>query len=82
MNVSSRAAWRGGSATSVAGRMPGARVNSLVSCASEITGQLCLSMYTVTTHVRYLYGKLGIHRHHEAVKRAHTFGLLASTRAP
>jgi hypothetical protein len=82
MNVSARAAWWGGSATRVAGGMPAARVNSLVSCASEITGQLCLSVLTVTTHVRHLYGKLGIHRHHEAVKRAHTFGLLASTRTP
>ena len=45
--------------------------------APEIARQLDLSVHTVTTHIRHLYVKLGVHRRHEAVTRARAFGLLA-----
>jgi LuxR family transcriptional regulator, maltose regulon positive regulatory protein len=43
----------------------------------EIADQLSLSVNTVKTHMRHLYGKLGAHRRHEAVDQARAFGLLA-----
>jgi LuxR family transcriptional regulator, maltose regulon positive regulatory protein len=45
--------------------------------ASEIARQLCLSVHTVTTHMRHIYTKLDVHRRHEAVDRARACGLLA-----
>ena len=36
-----------------------------------------LSWYTVKTHMRHLYAKLGTHTRHETVERARALGLLA-----
>ena len=49
----------------------------------EIADQLYLSVNTVRTHMRHIYGKLGAHRRHEAVELARGLGLLApSMRRP
>jgi LuxR family transcriptional regulator, maltose regulon positive regulatory protein len=45
--------------------------------APEIADNLCLSVNTVRTHVRHLYGKLAAHSRIEAVERARALGLLA-----
>ncbi len=45
--------------------------------APEIARHLFLSVHTVTTHMRHIYGKLGVHRRHEAVDQARARGLLA-----
>ena len=45
--------------------------------AREIAGQLHVSAHTVTTHMRHLYAKLGVHRRHEAVAQARALGLLS-----
>jgi LuxR family transcriptional regulator, maltose regulon positive regulatory protein len=51
--------------------------------ASEIAGELYLSVHTVKTHIRHLYTKLGVHGRGEAVQRAGALGLLApSPRRP
>jgi LuxR family transcriptional regulator, maltose regulon positive regulatory protein len=51
--------------------------------APEIAGDLCLSVNTVRTHMRHLYGKLAAHSRIEAVERARALGLLAhSSRRP
>jgi LuxR family maltose regulon positive regulatory protein len=43
----------------------------------EIADELFLSVNTVSTHMRHLYAKLGVHNRHEAVDRARALGLLA-----
>jgi LuxR family transcriptional regulator, maltose regulon positive regulatory protein len=44
---------------------------------------MCLSVHTVRTHVRHLYGKLAAHSRIETVERARALGLLApSSRQP
>jgi LuxR family maltose regulon positive regulatory protein len=45
--------------------------------AREIAEELFLSWYTVKTHMRHLYAKLGTHTRHETVDRARALGLLA-----
>jgi LuxR family transcriptional regulator, maltose regulon positive regulatory protein len=47
--------------------------------AQEIASELSVSVHTVTTHMRHLYGKLGAHRRRQAVEHARTLGLLAPT---
>jgi LuxR family maltose regulon positive regulatory protein len=44
---------------------------------SEIAKELFLSVNTVSTHMRHLYAKLGVHNRHEAVDRGRALGLLA-----
>jgi LuxR family transcriptional regulator, maltose regulon positive regulatory protein len=44
--------------------------------ASEIGGELFLSVHTVKTHMRKLYAKLGAHTRSEAVERGRAHGLL------
>jgi LuxR family transcriptional regulator, maltose regulon positive regulatory protein len=48
--------------------------------ASEIGGELFLSVNTVKTHMRKLYAKLDVHTRAEAVERGRSLGLLAPTR--
>jgi LuxR family transcriptional regulator, maltose regulon positive regulatory protein len=51
--------------------------------APEIAREMCLSVHTVRTHVRHLYGKLAAHSRIETVERARALGLLApSSRQP
>jgi LuxR family transcriptional regulator, maltose regulon positive regulatory protein len=45
--------------------------------AAEIGSELFLSVFTVKTHIRHIYGKLGVHRRSEAVERARELGLLS-----
>jgi len=45
--------------------------------ARDIADELSLSWYTVKTHMRHLYAKLGTHTRHETVERARALGLLA-----
>ena len=45
--------------------------------AAEIGGELYLSVSTIKTHMRHIYGKLGVHRRTEVVDRARELGLLA-----
>jgi LuxR family maltose regulon positive regulatory protein len=45
--------------------------------APEIAGELSVSTSTVKTHMRNLYGKLGVHTRADAVESARTLGLLA-----
>jgi LuxR family maltose regulon positive regulatory protein len=51
--------------------------------AAEIASELNVSVYTVKTHMRHLYAKLGSHERSAAIKRARALGLLApSSRVP
>jgi LuxR family maltose regulon positive regulatory protein len=43
----------------------------------EIADELFLSVNTVSTHMRHLYAKLGVHNRNGAVDRARALGLLA-----
>jgi LuxR family maltose regulon positive regulatory protein len=43
----------------------------------EIAEQLIVSANTVRTHIKNIYGKLGVHGRSGAVKRAVELGLLA-----
>jgi len=45
----------------------------------EIATRLFLSLHTVKTHTRNIYSKLNAHNRTEAVARARTVGILAST---
>ena len=45
--------------------------------APEIAAELFVSTNTVRTHLRHIYGKLGVHGRAEAVERARQLGLLA-----
>lgn len=42
----------------------------------EIASQLILSLNTVKTHARKIYGKLGVHNQMHAVGKARALGLL------
>jgi LuxR family maltose regulon positive regulatory protein len=42
----------------------------------EIAGQLIVSVNTVRTHIKSIYGKLGVHGRSGAVRRAQELGLL------
>jgi LuxR family transcriptional regulator, maltose regulon positive regulatory protein len=45
--------------------------------AQEIASEQSLSVHTVTTHMRHLYAKLGVHRRRQAIEHARALGLLA-----
>jgi LuxR family maltose regulon positive regulatory protein len=45
--------------------------------APEIAGELYVAVSTVKTHIKHIYGKLGVHGRAEAVERARAAGLLA-----
>jgi len=48
----------------------------------EIGSELFLSMNTIKTHTRHLYGKLGVSSREEAVRQASMLGLLGSAESP
>jgi LuxR family maltose regulon positive regulatory protein len=48
---------------------------------SEIAGELSLSPYTVSTHIRSIYAKLGVADRSAAVRRARELRLLAAVRS-
>jgi LuxR family maltose regulon positive regulatory protein len=48
----------------------------------EIGSELFLSMNTVKTHTRNLYGKLGVRSREEAVRQANALGLLVCADSP
>jgi DNA-binding CsgD family transcriptional regulator len=45
----------------------------------EIAAELFVSLNTIRTHLRNLYGKLGVHSRADAVNRARELGLLSPT---
>ena len=44
--------------------------------SSEIAEQLYISVHTVRSHIKNIYGKLGVHSRHAAIARAEILGLL------
>ncbi len=44
--------------------------------STEIGRELYISTNTVRTHIKHIYGKLGVHRRQEAIQRARELGLL------
>jgi ATP/maltotriose-dependent transcriptional regulator MalT len=48
----------------------------------EIGSELFLSMNTIKTHTRHLYGKLGVRSRNDAVHRASVLGLIGSGDSP
>jgi LuxR family maltose regulon positive regulatory protein len=44
--------------------------------STEIAQALYISPNTVRSHIKNIYGKLGVHSRNDAVQRAHDFGLL------
>jgi DNA-binding CsgD family transcriptional regulator len=49
---------------------------------AEIARLLGLSMHTVQSHIKNLYGKLAVHSRSEAVFEASRMGLLGTLRLP
>ena len=49
---------------------------------AKVAGALGLSIGTVQTHIKHIYGKLSVHSRGEAVYEARRRGLLAQERAP
>jgi LuxR family transcriptional regulator, maltose regulon positive regulatory protein len=50
--------------------------------APEIAAELFVSVNTIRTHMRHIYGNLGVHQRAEAVARARELGLLAPGSRP
>jgi LuxR family maltose regulon positive regulatory protein len=44
--------------------------------STEIAEELCISVNTARFHIKNIYGKLGVHRRSDAVRRARELGLL------
>ena len=44
--------------------------------SEEIAGELFVSVHTIRTHIRNIYGKLDVHRRIEAIQKARNFGLI------
>ena len=44
----------------------------------EISGQLDISTYTVTDHLKHIYGKLNVPNAPAAIDKAHRLGLFSS----
>jgi LuxR family maltose regulon positive regulatory protein len=44
--------------------------------APEVAEELVISRHTVRTHIKHIYGKLGVHNRADAVQRARKLGLL------
>ena len=44
--------------------------------SEEIAGELFVSVHTIRTHIRNIYGKLDVHRRIEAIQKARNLGLI------
>jgi LuxR family maltose regulon positive regulatory protein len=45
----------------------------------QIASELIIGVNTVRTHIKHIYGKLGVHSRLQAVERARNLGLLRVT---